>query len=587
MNRLSSLILFVIFSASLVWGKNSESSSYQQTLETSARYRYLYMEAVKQQMLDNDMLAMELYKRCLEINPKAAEANYAMGLYYIYSRQNDAALKHLVLASELEPDNVEFAQSLARAYLYYNDTEKACSVLEKLSERHPQNTEYLSQLASIYDNNRDYASLLKVLNKIEVNEGISEQVTLAKMRACSLADDNEGAYRELKGLVDAHPNDMNLQVMMGNWLLNNDQKAKALETYQHVLKVEPDNAQGQMALIDYYRVEGMKEDADKLLYEVLVNPKTDPDTRISLIRDWVGDTEEQGGDSVRVMQLFDKVLAYPQTTSEMAEMKVAYMKLKNAPTDSIKAGWQRVLEITPENVSARLNLIDIMWKDTVDVNVINECKKAVEYVPDEPALYYYLGLAQYLNKLNDEATATFRKGANNITAETSKEVAADLYTILGDSYYKKGMKEEAFVAYDSCLVYKPDNVMCLNNFAYFLSLENRELKKAEKMSYRAITAEPNNGTYLDTYAWILFQQDRYDEARKYIDMAIESYGDSTDVDADILYHAGDIYLKLGMKPKAIEYWEKILQQIQDNPQDNEFDDLDILRKRLRKLKAEK
>lgn len=580
MNRIITIILIAVSSISLMWGTGGVSSSPRKlTDEEKTRYGYLYMEAVKQQSLDNDMLAMELYKRCLEINPDAAEANYAMGLYYAYSRQNDKALLHFKRAAELEPQNTEFAQSLARIYIYYNKFDEACHVLETLSEQHPNNSEYLSQLASIYEANKDYTSLLKVLGKIEVNEGQSEQLTLAKMQACTLNNDNDGAFRELKSLVDAHPHDMNLQVMMGNWLLNNDQKAKALETYQHVLQVEPDNAQGQMALIDYYRVEGMKEDADKLLYEMLINPKTDASTRISLIRDWVGDTEEAGGDSVRVMQLFDKVLALPQTTSEMAEMKVAYMQLKNAPKDSIKAGYEKVLEITPENVSARLNLIDIMWKDTVDLNVINECKKAVEYVPDEPVLYYYLGLAQYINKFYDEATATFRQGANNITSDTPKDVAADLYTILGDSYYKKGMKEESFVAYDSCLVYNPDNVVCLNNFAYFLSVENRELKKAEKMSYRAITAEPTNSTYLDTYAWILFQQDRYDDARKYIDMAIENEKDSANIDGDILYHAGDIYLKLGLRQQAIDFWERALQA--------ELDDADILRKRLKELKKKK
>jgi len=42
----------------------------------------------------------------------------------------------------------------------------------------------------------------------------------------------------------------------------------------------------------------------------------------------------------------------------------------------------------------------------------------------------------------------------------------------------------------------------MNNYAYYLSEEKTDLKKAEKMSAKAVEKEPNNSTYLDTYAWI-------------------------------------------------------------------------------------
>ena len=98
----------------------------------------------------------------------------------------------------------------------------------------------------------------------------------------------------------------------------------------------------------------------------------------------------------------------------------------------------------------------------------------------------------------------------------------NIYSILGDAYHKIGDKKASFEAYDSCLVYAPDLVVCLNNYAYYLSVEKEELKKAEQMSYKAITAEPNNAIYLDTYAWILYQEGNYADAKTYIDMAIKN-----------------------------------------------------------------
>ena len=73
------------------------------------------------------------------------------------------------------------------------------------------------------------------------------------------------------------------------------------------------------------------------------------------------------------------------------------------------------------------------------------------------------------------------------------------------------------------------------------------------MSYRTIKAEPDNSTFLDTYAWILFMQERYEESKIYIDQAVQK--DST-VSEVILEHAGDIHAKVGDMEKALDYWQQ-------------------------------
>ena len=81
------------------------------------------------------------------------------------------------------------------------------------------------------------------------------------------------------------------------------------------------------------------------------------------------------------------------------------------------------------------------------------------------------------------------------------------------------------------------------------------------MSYRTVRAEPKNSTYLDTYAWILFREERFEEARIYIDQALAN--DST-VSAVIIEHAGDIYMMVSQPDKAVEYWEKALEMDSEN-----------------------
>ena len=119
------------------------------------------------------------------------------------------------------------------------------------------------------------------------------------------------------------------------------------------------------------------------------------------------------------------------------------------------------------------------------------------------------------------------------------------------------MTEETFAAYDSCLQWKSDHMGCLNNYAYYLSVEHRNLHKAEEMSYKTIKAEPKNSTFLDTYAWILFRQERYTEARIYIEQAVKNDTDSVQSPV-ILEHAGDIYYKTNDTDKALDYWNQAL-----------------------------
>ena len=120
--------------------------------------------------------------------------------------------------------------------------------------------------------------------------------------------------------------------------------------------------------------------------------------------------------------------------------------------------------------------------------------------------------------------------------------------------------EKLSVEFDSFvnnIQWKEDNVGCLNNYAYYLSETGQQLDKAEQMSLKTVKAEPKNATFLDTYAWILFRQKRYTEAKIYIDQTLQC---DSDTSAVLLEHAGDIYYHVGNKQQAVEYWKQALER---------------------------
>ena len=456
-------------------------------------------------------------------------------------------------AAALNPTNTTFMERLGQIYIGMGKFPKAIETYEKIFANTRDRDDVLNILIQLYDRQKDYDNMLRTIDRLESLEGSSEEITLARMRVLALKGDKEAELAELKSLSEKHPNDMNYHVMMGNWLLQNDRADEALKEYDYVLKMEPDNLMAQMSMLDYYRNVGEDSLANDLQEKMLINEDTPINSKMTLMRKVVADNEQEGGDSTQVLDLFHRILAQPQKTTDMHELYAAYMTLKKMPQDSINQALRDALEIAPDNAGVRLELIQAEWSKKNFDEVIRLSRAAQEYNPDEMAFYYFMGLAHFQKDERDEALNSFQRGVAQINESSNKEIVSDFYAIMGDILHEKGREKEAYAAYDSCLQWKPDNIGCLNNYAYYLSEQGKDLQRAEQMSYRTIKAEPQNSTYLDTYAWILFMQERYEESKLYIDQAVQN--DST-VSVVILEHAGDIHAKVGEMDKALDFWRK-------------------------------
>ena len=517
------------------------------------RFKYFYLGAVNQQMKGNYAGAFDLLNHCQEINPDAAEVYFMRSAYHALLNNDSLSLADIQKAADLNPQNNVYLERLAGAYIGSGKYDEAIEAYEKLYANNHDRDDVLNVLIRLYGQQKDYDNMLQTINRLENLEGSSEEITLARMRVYSLKGDKQAELAELKDLSKKHPNDMNYRVMMGNWLLQNELPADALKEYEFVLAQEPDNLMAQMSMLDYYNAIGQDSLAAELQEKLVVSPSTPLNSKLTLMRGIVNNNEQMGGDSTEVLRIFQHILAQPQKTSDMWELQAAYMSLKQMPQDSIDNSLRGALEVAPDNAGVRLQLIQSKWKEQLFDDVISLCKPALEYNPDEMAFYYFLGLAYFQKDEKDKALHTFQLGVSQINSESNKEIVSDFYAIMGDILHEKGREQEAYVAYDSCLQWKDDNLGALNNYAYYLSEKGKDLQKAEKMSYRTIKAEPKNSTFLDTYAWILFMQGRYEEANIYIEQAVQNDSTVSDV---ILEHAGDISAKLGNMKKAVEWWEK-------------------------------
>lgn len=527
----------------------------------SLRFKMYYYEAVKQQISGNYDAAYDLLEHCIGINPNAAEAYFMLSFYDGILKGDSAAFADVKKASELNPTNNAYLERIGVEYVSMGNLDEAVKAYEKLSRNSPERSDVLDFLAQLYSRQKDYDKMLDVLNRMEALEGASEDLTLAKMRVYSLQGKKEEEYNELKNMSEKHPNDMNYRVMLGNWLLQNGRPDEAGKLYLEVLQAEPENIMARMSMIDYYRTSGQAMRADSLQEVMLVSPKTPVDGKMALMRQVVADNEKNGADSTLVIDLFKKILKEPQETSDMAQLYAAYLTLKKMPQDSISKVLETVLAISPDNVAARLQLIQAEWNKQDFDRVIELSNQALDYSPDELAFYYFLGFAYIQKDDDDSALEVLRRGVSQINDQSNPSLVSDFYAIMGDILHDKGDNEGAYAAYDSCLQWKDDNYGCLNNYAYYLSVENKDLDKAAQMSYRTVQAEPDNSTFLDTYAWILFMQKKYAEALQYIDMAVKN---DTTKSAVIIEHAGDIHAVNGDIDGAVKYWNEALKAGAEN-----------------------
>lgn len=527
----------------------------------SLRFKMYYYEAVKQQISGNYDAAYDLLEHCIGINPNAAEAYFMLSFYDGILKGDSAAFADVKKASELNPSNNAYLERIGVGYVSMGNLDEAIKAYEKLSRNSPERSDVLDFLAQLYSRQKDYDKMLDVLNRMEALEGASEDLTLAKMRVYSLQGKKEEEYNELKNMSEKHPNDMNYRVMLGNWLLQNGRPDEAGKLYIEVLQAEPENIMARMSMIDYYRTSGQAMRADSLQEVMLVSPKTPVDGKMALMRQVVADNEKNGADSTLVIDLFKKILKEPQETSDMAQLYAAYLTLKKMPQDSISKVLETVLAISPDNVAARLQLIQAEWNKQDFDRVIELSNQALDYSPDELAFYYFLGFAYIQKDDDDSALEVLRRGVSQINDQSNPSLVSDFYAIMGDILHDKGDDKGAYAAYDSCLQWKDDNYGCLNNYAYYLSVENKDLDKAAQMSYRTVQAEPDNSTFLDTYAWILFMQKKYAEALQYIDMAVKN---DTTKSAVIIEHAGDIHAVNGDIDGAVKYWNEALKAGAEN-----------------------
>ncbi len=515
------------------------------------KFNFFFYEALNQISQLNYDSAFDLLKYCLLIDPESAVVRYELSK--LYMTINDKTQPEILMkeAVAIDPDNYWYWMLLANYYEKYREYDKSIEIYEAISLKFPSRTDILINLINLYGSSSNYDKMLAALNRLEKIEGKSEQITLSKFNIYIKKDQPDSVYLEIESLMEEYPNDSRYSVLLGEYLIFNGRDEEALKIFMENLEKTPSDINSRLALLDYYSIK--KEDSllfDQIDYLFSI-PETDFELKRQVLSTLVATAATRNIDSDRIREKFQIALNGEQKDASIAEMYAGFLISEGDDINLLIPVFRQILDIQPDNKWAILNLLDRAIHDSQRDEIIRLGSLAVLYTPEELSFYYYIAVAYSQKQMLDDAIATIRKGLGQKNSESDNNVVSTLFTLLGDIYYESEKYDSCFEAYDSAIIYNSQNYSAMNNYAYLLSQHNGDLDKAEKMSLATIIVEPNNYTYLDTYAWILFRKEKYEEAKKYIDRALENGGDQN---PDILEHSGDIYYMLGYLDRALSFW---------------------------------
>ena len=551
------LLFFVVLLASCgttrKTAKANEKEEVTLSVSDQRKYEYYFLEGIRLEQQERYDESFEMLQHCLSICPTAPSAQFKLANYYFAMSQKDKAHEALLCAVEGEPDNYWYRQTLALYYQSNREYDKAIKVIEEMQALFPKrNGELLPTLVGLYTHTAQYDKVIDALGRLELITGKSEAISMEKMRNYLLVGDQEAAFGEMEALAAEHPDNSYYRVVLAEVYMNYGRADKTEPILLDVLSEDPNNAPAKITLAEYYR-----QQADTVRYlamtdSVMMATEVNEEFKVRMMAQLI----KEGQDSLWVMDLFERAIALPQQSARLGHLCAQYMVSIEQPEERIRPVLLRILEIEPDHIPARSQLLSYAASRNDVEEMVRLCSEGIDYNPEVLEYYYYKGIGQaYYQHRPAEALETFRRALRQVNEESNAEIVSDICTAMGNLLQEQGSVKEAYECYDKALQYKPANHLALNNYAYCLAEEGIELEKAEQMSRLTIEAEPDNTTYLDTYAWILYKLQRYDEARTHIEHAIEV----DNAPSDVLYeHAGDIHQRLGHKAQALDYWHKAL-----------------------------
>ncbi|MBK0401594.1 tetratricopeptide repeat protein [Adhaeribacter sp. BT258] len=507
-----------------------------------------FLDGVKYAMLEDYPQALESFMQAYKLNPENAAVNFKVAEMYLNIRKENEALPYAKAALDLDPENSYYYLLLGQLYAGRQQFAEATNVFTRLLEKFPQEEMYYFNLADLYLAQNKTEDAVRIYERAEKQFGELEQIIFRKQQLYLKQNQLEKALAEGQKLIDNNPTEPQFVMAQAQILGSNNRPDEGIALLNRLLRSDvPDDPQVHLLLSDLYRQKNQPQAAEEQLKIAFGNPLLSIDDKIGIL--------------VRYMQQL------PNKELEPTATQLAQLTVKAHPTEAKAYAVSGDIQALSGNKKAARDFYAKslkydkshfqVWQQLIVLDaelgendsLLMHTEKATDLFPNQAVVWFYNGTAHLIKK-------NFSKAAKAL--EFGKKLSADVPELqtqfnlqLGDAYNSMKQYEKSNNAYEAVLAIDPNNIHVLNNYSYFLSVRNQDLPKAKEMAEKLIKMAPEESTYLDTYAWVLYKMKDYTSAKTYLEKALETSKDGT-----VIEHYGDVLFQLGKKDEALSQWQQ-------------------------------
>lgn len=499
--------------------------------------------------------AKAVLKNVVGNDPSNDAALYYMAMIAAYENDTELAETYFQAAAALDPGNFWYRYRLAKLYSLTGRQELAVDMYEKMLKDFPKEKDVYFELVEMYASQQEYQKALDTIAEIEEVIGVTETLAMYRFNILRIMDRHEEAYESLKKYNSRYSSPYVLSTL-ADYEMSMYNDSTALAYYDEALSLASDYAPALLGKAETYRVTRRYDEYFDVLYEYIGGQGAPMEAKAEYLMAVLQRTDPKFIRSFRPqldVAVFKAVEAHPKDSVALQTAAIYFYSTERH--DQAKVFFKENTETYPDSFGAAADYVEFLMYSDQWEELSQEGRKAYERFPKETTFLEMASVGDYNLGDYGKVLEICEKVLEVAPADSSKTLRA--WSTMGDVYYKLGDSKKAFKAYGKALKVNPDYVYVLNNYAYYLSVEGRKLKKACDMSYKTVIAEPDNATYLDTYAWILHLQGKDDAAKLFFKKAMLYGGKESAV---ILDHYAEVLYALKEYDVAFIYWNMALQK---------------------------
>lgn len=522
--------------------------------EEQRKFNYYFFEGNRYRALNESNKSFMHFAEALKIDSTCSACAYELSRLLLASENLNEAEDLMSRAVKYSPRNKFYINLYSRVLQANGKGQEAVKVSETIIELEDANVDDLYFVAQVKMQNELYQEAIEVLDIIQKQIGINENLIYEKVQLYLENDEIKQAEEELSLLVKKYPGNSDFKIVLGDFYLEQGDLKQAYQQYQKVHSNEPDNGKVQFSLANYYLEEGDTAQFKSFLMNGFSSENVNFENKLRRFIPFVSgkDISENPLNKNELIDIFDLLVEKHPYRPEVYAAYAEFLK-EEGETGSAMDILEKSLELDasqPEIWQEYLFLISSQENNDI---LKKKSAEAVTFFPEIPFFRLFHGISLFQTGQLEKAVKTLEKGLKHV--EDNPGLKQRFHAYLGDFYHSLDSVSKSFDHYESALEIDENDLMVLNNYSYYLSVEGKELDKAERMSARTIEIEPGNSTFLDTYAWILFKKGHFSEAKFIIERAIDNMEEPSGV---VVEHYGDILFKNGNLKGALEQWKEAL-----------------------------